>query len=258
MARCGVCGSDVSALMAKKTADSLLCTSCADKVPLVMQKNISMYGAKSVASIAEYETEMRGKEFISTSSFGKLHLDEMNGLFAICEKSDGNGNLIGTADVFDCVYLENIGLYPIDPRQSKKDVVCDVELNCSYSYPPMRFKAKIKQNVKCEFKQINKTQATWSEPGELSMFRNMLDQTIKTSVKRAMEERDRVVGPYALDIMKARAALHVYEGCGRKLLDRQFQAMMNMYQNCGLPSAEIKGYTGLIKRYYEMLSLLEE
>lgn len=258
MARCGVCGSDVSALTAKKAADSLLCAKCADKIPQVMQKNISDYTARSLASIAEYETEMRKKEFASTSAIGKLHLDEMNGLFAICDKSDGNGNLVGSADVFDCVYLENIGLYPIDPRQSKKDIVCDVELSCSYSYPPMRFKVKVKQNVKCDFKQISKGQATWSEPGELSMFRNMLDQTIKTSVQRAMEERDRVIGPYALDIMRARAALHVYEGCGRKLLNRQFQAMMDMYQNSGLPSAEIEGYKGTIKKYYEMLMLLEE
>ena len=253
MPQCIICHSDTSLLSQKKSLDGYLCGSCVNKVPRVFHSALSLYNTQDIQLIMDYEEQMKKKGFSATSSYGKLHLDEMNGLIAICDKIDSDGKPIGNADIFNCVYLDNIGLYPVNPRQSKKDVVCDVEFQCVYNYPKMKFKLNVRQNVKCDFKQINKTQATWSEPGELSMFRNMLDQTIKTSVKKAMEERERGMTPYDFDMMKARASLHVYEGCSKELVHRQYENLKRLYETGGYSKEDSEMYISALTYYYNML-----
>lgn len=258
MPQCVICGGDVSMLSQKRAMDGLVCNKCMGRIPHVVHSGLSLYSAKELQAIMDYEDEMRQIEFDVTSSYGKLHLDEMNGRFAICDKTDSNGKLIGEADIFDCVYLESIGLYAIDPRQSKRDIVCDVEFNCVFKYPRMKFKLKVRQGVKCEFKQVTKTQATWSEPGELSMFRNMLDQTIKTSVKKALAQREQIYSPYDIDLLKARACLHVYEGCQRDLIDQQFENMKKMYENGDYSESNRQSYMKVLRHYYRILISEEE
>ena len=259
MPNCVICGGDVSMLSQKRSLDGLVCNKCLNRIPHVVHATLSLYTARDLKNIMNYEDVMRSIEFDVTSSYGKLHLDELNGRFAICDKTDTNGKLIGDADVFDCVYLESIGLYPINPRQSKKDIVCDVELNCVYRYPKMKFKLKVKQGVKCDFKQVSKTQATWSEPGELSMFRNMLNQTIKANVKKAMEEREQVLRPYDLDLLKARACLHVYEGCSIDLIKKQYNNMKKMYEKAYEYSEEDReSQLNILEHYYNLLISEEE
>ena len=254
MSQCILCNSETSFLSQKKTSDGMLCGACASRVPHVLRGALSSYNKQDILLLIDYEEQMKKKNFSATSSYGKLHIDEMNGLFAICDRVNDHGKPIGNADIFDCVYLEGIGLYPIDPRQVKNDIVCDVELNCVYKYPAMKFKVKVKQGAKCNYKQIDKTHATWSEPGDLSMFRNMLDQTIKTSVKKAMEERNPTLTPYDLDLMKARSSLHVYEGCPKELIEKQFENLKKMYQS-GLYSREdAEMYISTLTKYYNMLT----
>ncbi len=253
MAQCILCGADASILTQKKVPDGVICAACAKKIPRVLHETLSLYSHRDIIAIIDYEEKMRKKGFAATASYGKLHIDEMNGLFAICDKVDSNGTPVGTADIFDCIYLESVGLYPIDPRQLKKDIVCDVEFNCVIRYPAMKFKVKIKAGDKCEYKQISKTKASWSEPGVLSMFRNMLDQTIKTGVKKAMEERDRAVTPYEVDMLKARACLHVYEGCPIELVESQYESLKAMYENGNYKREDAQGYIDAITRYYKML-----
>lgn len=252
MPQCVTCGGSASSFSQKRCMDGPVCQSCLGRMPHVLHGSIALFSADMVQAIMEYEDQMKQKGFEATASYGKLYLDELNGMFAIAEKSGQKGTLT-EADYFDCAYLENIGIYPVDPRQSRKDIVCDVEFSASFRYPQMRFRLKVRSGVKCDFKQITKTQAEWSEPGELSMFRNMLDQTIRTSVKKALEEREQVITPYDLDLLKARACLHVYEGCPANLLLRQYTNLMQMYRDGGYTQEEKDACTGALERYYRLL-----
>lgn len=243
----------MSALSQKRSFDGLVCQRCMDHLPHVIQGSLSAYQSDILREIIEYEDDMRAGNFEATASYGRLYLDELNGLFAIGEKAGLKGVKQDGLDIFDCSMLENIGLYPVEARQSKKDVVCDVEFSCIFRYPQMRFKLKIRNGVKCDYKQISKTQATWSEPGELSMFRNMLNQTIKTSVNKAMEKRERILSPYDIDLMKARACLHVYEGCTNEVIEKQYNLMRKMYEQSSYSKEEIDGYLKSLGYYRKLL-----
>lgn len=253
MPKCVVCGGDVSILSQKRCMDGQVCQACIEKIPHVLQGTLTMHTAEELTEIINYETEMRAAGFEVTASCGKLYLDEMNGLFAIGEKSGQTGKLGEGFDIFDGAYLENIGLYPVEPRQSRKDVVCDVEFSCVFKYPKIKFKLKILSGVRCEFHQITKTKATWNEPGYLTMFRNMLDQTIKTSVKKAMEKREQIFSPYDLDLLKARAALHVYEGCSDDLIRSQWRNLKRMYETGDYNEEERNGYLKSLEYYRNIL-----
>lgn len=253
MPKCVACGGDVSLLSQKRCIDGQVCQTCIEKIPRVLYISLSMYTADELTQIINYENDLRAAGFEVTASYGKLYLDEMNGLFAIGEKSGQTGKLGEGFDIFDGAYLDNIGLYPIDPRQSRKDVVCDVEFSCVYKYPRMKFKLKVLSGVKCEFHQITKTKATWNEPGDLTMFRNMLDQTIKTSVKIAMEKREQILSPYDLDLLKARAALHVYEGCSDNLINTQYHNLKRMYETGDYAKEERSSYIRSLEHYRNLL-----
>lgn len=253
MPNCVICGGDVSMLSQKRSMDGMICSKCMNKIPYVLHGTVSLYDSDELRRIIEYEDEMKRQEFNITSSYGKLYLDEFNGLFAICDKSDIKGALPNDADIFNCAFLNNIGIYPIDPRQSRRDIVCDVEFSCVFNYPRQKFKLKVKSGVKCDFKQVDKTHATWNEPGDLSMFRNMLDQTIKTAVKREMQKREKVLTPYEFDLFKARACLHVYEGCSIELIQKQYKNMLHMYETGSYTEEDKKSYIESLNYYYKLL-----
>lgn len=253
MPKCVVCGGEVSLLSQKRCIDGQVCQTCIKKIPRVLYGSLPMYTADELTQIIDYENDMKAAGFEVTASCGKLYLDEMNGLFAIGEKSGQMGKMGEIFDIFDGAYLDNIGLYPIEPRQSRKDVVCDVEFSCVFNYPRIKFKQKVLSGVRCEFHQITKTKATWNEPGDLTMFRNMLDQTIKTSVKKAMEKREQILSPYDLDLIKARAALHVYEGCTDDLIDTQYQNLKRMYETGDYVKEERSGYIRSLEHYRNLL-----
>lgn len=253
MTKCVICGGNASALSQKRCMDGLVCQNCMDRIPKVLHGMLFSYGADELSTIAVEEDRLRGNAYQPTASYGKIYLDELNGVFAVGEKSGMSGPFDSRFDVFEGAFLESIGLYPIDPRQARKDVICEVEFACVFRYPRMKFKVKVKSGVKCDFKQVAKTKAEWMEPGDLSMFRNMLDQTVKTSVKKAMEQRERVLTPYDLDLFKARACLHVYEGCANEMIENQYANMVRMYRNGNYSKEEADAFIQSLDHYRRLL-----
>lgn len=249
---CDLCGAKLPLLSKRKAKDGVICGACASKIPRILYKTLPEYKIKALKEIAAYETRMRGSAFVSTAHCGKLHLDEIHGLIAICDKSDSDGKLIGTADVFECIYLDSIGLYAIEPRQIKQDIVCDIEFACAIKYPELNFRTSVKREVKCDFKRENKTQVIWSEPGTISVFRNMLNQTIQTAVDRAIKARTPTVRPYDLDMMVARAVFHVGEGYSKEQIERQYQNMVKMYRSA-YSDEEANQAIPMLTKYYQLL-----
>lgn len=253
MAKCVICGGNASALSQKRCMDGIVCQHCMDRIPRVLHGTLFSYGSDDLNAIAGDENRLRTNAYEPTASYGRLYLDELNGVFAIGEKTGMSGTFDSRFDVFEGTFLESIGLYPIDPRQAKKDIICEVEFACVFRYPRMKFKVKVKSGVKCDFKQVTKTQAEWREPGDLAMFRNMLDQTVKTSVKKAMEQREQVLTPYDLDLFKARACLHVYEGCSNELIEKQYSNMIQMYRNGDYTKEEAEDSIQSLDHYRRLL-----
>lgn len=253
MSQCILCQEKLSLLTQKKTMEGYICGKCAGRIPHVIHGDLFKMNLERIRETIAYEKNTKGKEFIVTASLGKLRLDEMHGRFAITDSIKSDGTLSESADIFDLLYLESIGIYPVNPRQNGKDIVCDVEFNCSFKYPAIKFKVTVCRNSKCDYKRINSSQVSWSEPGMLSMFRNMFDQAINTAIKKYLHDKEHILKPYDIDIMKARAALHVSHGYPYELIERQYQNLIKMYQEGPYTEEEKEGYITALNKYHDML-----
>ncbi|MCI5509302.1 MAG: hypothetical protein MR436_02435 [Eubacterium sp.] len=174
----------------EKTMEGYICGKCAGRIPHVIHGDLPKTNLERIREVIAYEKNTKEKEFTVIASLGKLRLDEMHGRFAITDSIKSDGTLPDSADIFDLLYLESIGIYPINPRQKGKDIICDMEFNCSFKYPTIKFKVTVCRNSKCDYKRINSSQVSWSEPGVLSMFRNMFEQSIDTAIKNTSMTRN--------------------------------------------------------------------
>ena len=253
MNQCILCQEKLSLLTQKKTMEGYICGKCAGRIPHVIHGDLPKMNLERIKEIIEYERIIKEKELAVTASLGKLRLDEMHGRFAITDSIKSDGTLSESADIFDLLYLESIGIYPINPRQKGKDIICDVEFNCSFKYPAIKFKVILCRNSKCDYKRINSSQVSWSEPGVLSMFRNMFEQAIDTAIKKYLHDKEHILEPYDIEIMKARAALHVSHGCSHELIERHYQNLIKMYQDGPHSEEDKKGYITVLNQYHDML-----
>ncbi len=253
MGTCIFCNTETNFLTQHKIKDGVVCQSCCKKIPRVLWNALSTYDVESVRSIMNYEAEMRAKDFAITASYGKLHLDEMRGRIAIASKKGSSMKLPEDADVFDLLYLKEIGLYPKNIRQVKSSVRCDVELYCDFQQPEMTFTVIVAQNIKCESHPINKNQISWSEPGELSMIRSMLQQAIRTAGNRARQKPNDAITPYEFALAKARACFHISEDYSQERLDSQYEAMTQMYRHGTYDAEDALAQIAELKRNYDLL-----
>lgn len=170
--KCDLCGSPVSFMSQKRIKNGALCKECTKKIPKLLK--VIEYDAESLKQILQYKECL--SSFSETASYGKLRLDEMHGLLAISDKVTEDGSLIDSNDVFRCIDLEEFSLYCTDPHAQGNTVYCDIELSILMQNPYMKGKIKIKTNVKCSSRVKDSSRLEWSEPAELSMFRNMVNQ----------------------------------------------------------------------------------
>lgn len=250
MAQCSMCGGQASVLSGHKIIDGSICGACSEKLPKAIQSSLRGYSLRDLKQIADYMDRMRCKKGIQpTASYGKLHIDEMDGYLILCDKTDKEGNLIGLPDIFDCSDIKQIGLYPIKPRAERQDIVCDVELNLVFEYPNLAFKTTVKSSVKCAYKRISDSRVEWYEPGDLSMFRNMMNQMLKAASDRAIRERVPSLSKRDLDIFRAESALYLSPGYTSEDLEKQKEILVRAF--IGNPHAD--DYTKWIEHFYALL-----
>jgi hypothetical protein len=186
MSNCILCHAPVSVLTQRKIENGVICKDCAAKVPSVIRGKLSNYydlELKTIIDKMQFVKE-RNDKFIATASYGKLHIDEVHGLFAVSDKVNADGVLSDTSSIFYCLALTEVGLYCTDPTAQKGKVTCNVEFSCSMSQVNIAFKTRIKTGANCDFKKEAGNQLSWSEPGDLSLFRSMFNQMIATEAEK--------------------------------------------------------------------------
>lgn len=250
MAQCALCGNSVSMISGHKIDGGSICGNCTLKFPKAIQTMLRGYTVGELNSIISYMEKLRANKKIQpTASYGKLHIDEMDGYLILCDRLDKEGNLVGIPDIFDCTDIKQVGLYPIKPRAEKQDVVCDVELNLVFEYPHMEFKTTIKSSVRCAYKRISDSRVEWYEPGDLSMFRSMMNQMLKAASERAMRERVPSLSKRDLDIFRAESALYLSPGYTETDIAEQKERLSRAFQS----SKYASDYMRWIEQYAALL-----
>ena len=233
MALCALCERQLSSLSQKRISDGFICKDCFELLPKSMRNNIIKYNTKNLLTIIDYNKNLDISSFSPTASFGKLHIDEIHGMFAISEKLDNDGMPIDTTDIFYCLNLREVGLTPTNPTVDKTGkVFCDVELHCWFNKPDLSFVVPIKKKVNCPSKRVDKTHLEWNYPGDLIMFMKMFDQMLKNAEdKYDKHYAELFPNARAVEIYKAQSLFMLADGYDINILNSQRDRLMRAFHD---------------------------
>ena len=224
---CLLCGKEISTFSSHKTPDGRICKDCYKTIPSLLWKG-SSYPSETTLRVAQKMALDNYENFFATSSYGDLHLDEMNSLFAIAKKLDKRGKPIDSFNIFSIYDLDDIGISCDKLSASDHNLYTSVEMTFEILKPHMRVKTQIKKRAKCKYKQVDSSHIEWTEPKELTFFRSILYQMLSGSF-------DRLKGLLAgktlhdWDVEKARTVFMLDDDYSEQDLKKARRMLMKVY-----------------------------
>lgn len=230
--------------------DGYICSNCYKKIPYVLHNNIAGYSDITLSYVIDYCKKLYD-QFEETAHYGDLLIDEFHGLLAFKKKEN--------IAVFDVLDIEDIGLYCTNACANQYNkVTCDVEVNCILSHPSIKIKHIIKKKISCKSKKISENKIEWEEPGDLSMFRSMIEQMYITKIKKHSSNYKEYLKTYnSIELLKAKALFMIDEESTydadylkrqRNILIKNFHPDESHFSN-----EESTRYTQIINNAYHLL-----
>jgi hypothetical protein len=223
---CIICG-EKAGFGSAKLQNGKICKCCAKKLPSLMIKGAPYLQEYTLKHAMEYEEE-KLNIFNATASYGKLHLDEMHGLFCIANSLDKNGKPKDGNNIFAICDLTEVGLYCKSPRADRNNVLVDIEFRCTIESPRLSFSTIIKKGTRCHTKRVDSQHVEWEEPKDMSMFRTLFNQTLSSTADKI---NHMLFGKtvYEFEIEKARAIFMLPTGFTANDLKKARRLMMKVY-----------------------------
>lgn len=228
---CNICDKELTAFNKRKIYDGFICKDCCGKLPKVTLNQISNLRHFEIMDLIENTEREKLKKFEATASYGKLHIDEFNGLFAISDKLDKDGKPMNSRDIFKCTDLMEAGVYCVKPTVTKNNkVICNIEFKFRLIRPVIDVKLTLKVGTACFSKRTDSNHLEWDEPGDLSMFRNMFNQMLRTeNEKYANPLRDYFLNPENVELFKAKTLFMVDDEYTEEEIRSQRKRLMKVY-----------------------------
>ena len=169
---CVICEGPLPKLGATNTQSGKICKHCASKIPPVLSGLLDNFADYTLQSIIEYEDKVYD-QFSATASYGSLHIDSVNGLFAISNKLNGDKPV--ERNVFSAYDLSEVALYCKSPKVDHNQVYVDVEFSAYIEHLRIPIKVIVKKKAHCQTKRTDSTHLSWEEPGDMKMFITMFN-----------------------------------------------------------------------------------
>ena len=169
---CLVCGEPLSPLSSIKLQNGRICKQCESKLPSLMLKGTPYIQEFTLKNAMDCVAKNM-KIFNSTASFGRLHIDEMHGLFAISKDLGVNGKPKNGNNVFSVYALTDVGIFCKSPRVEHNKVFVDIEFRFVLEEPHFSQSVLIKKNICCKSNRVDNKHLEWEEPADLSMFKTL-------------------------------------------------------------------------------------
>lgn len=256
MKTCVICGNKTG-VFAFKCADGSVCSDCESHIPISARKYLKQAPAYIVERTIENDrktTAFCRKNFVETASYGCLRLDECHGLFAICdEKMEENGRLKAQChDVFSALYVKDFALSIQNMEASPNSVKVSVVFTAEMDKPIIRLKRTLK-TATCYVKRLDETHITYTEPSDLTLFRNIMNQMVRDAWERFdYKNRQDLITPRALELFKARALFMLGEGYTENELKKQRNRLIKAFHP-DEGEEEMTKYATIVNESYKIL-----
>lgn len=286
MRTCSVCDKNLSMFDGKKIfGQGLICKECMGKVPkmsLNALQHLTDYDIKELISYASETAPKLRNAFLETASYGTLHIDEINGLFAVCDKKmvDKTGKLSNLVkDVYSAIRLTDISLTVVPDKEQKNPnkVKGTVKFVAVLSDPQIHISTTVREHVYCNCYPVDDTHIGFDEPNELVFFKNMFNQMLSKTYdryKKAYEEQEaaeeerrqweermkeeqkekETIAKERMDMeyIKAKAAFMLEDGYTEKELKMQRNRLLKTFHP-DEGQTDVSSYTQNINKYYQIL-----
>lgn len=182
-----------------------ICKTCYRMLPLAFQKyryldyDFFLQGYQYAQTVLE----RAAPQFLVTSQYGRMALDEKHGLVYFGDATDftRDGHLKKrTVNIYHCMALSNVEIQvePGEVHAEAKTVECRVTFSASFQGSEVRILETLKRHAKGRlFINPGERSVSCAEPSDLVAFRNVYNQMVKRTatgieeVERALEKKRR-------------------------------------------------------------------
>lgn len=280
---CAICGKKLSVFDGKKiSGKELICKECIGRLPSLAVSLVSHLTSYDLQGLIRYADEivpgLRGV-FTETSSYGSLHIDEYNNLFAVCGKKhvDKAGKPDESVkDIYRAASLRGISfsIVPDKEQKNRNKVTGSVKLTVFLNEPQMDASTVIREHISCACHRVDDLHVAFDEPNDLVFFRGTFNRMLariygeytrseeenkeeewerdngrnRQEYGRQTWEREEPDSEYA----KAKAAFMLEDGYTEKELKAQRNRLLKAFH----PDEGDAGttlYAQNVNRYYEIL-----
>lgn len=256
---CDICGNKAGLLTRKELKDGkVVCFDCVHdmNLPDYVRENLSeYYDLEKLYQLKEYMTyskEVLEPKFKETVSYGKLHLDETNGLFYIDE------GLLSMPMYTELKKLTSFEMI-FNPEELKEGVFHDkvsgsVAAVLSVEWPLYIYAKTVADKVKAEAKKATfSSKVTYAEPVELELFKTRF----LMAASKVMEENEAQPEQVSSEISELEKAKALFMLDGRddftiEEVKKQRNRLIRMYHP-DVGSEEDTKYAQKINNAYDVI-----
>lgn len=195
-AACAVCGGDAGLALRKLPDGSRICRACLASIPapFLEERYAAAEDARNGAEHGKASIQTLSPMFAATAQYGRMFLDERNGLFTVCDatsvRKDGTlkAPLCG---IYPCLAVTEASFSISPVSVSQRAAVCRVTFSGYLGRYNIHIRETLKKSVSCLLVPDGDGMAAWQEPDDLSAFRGCYRQAAETAWRRmrAAEER---------------------------------------------------------------------
>lgn len=170
-----------------------LCKECANTMPspFLREKYTSTEDYLNGAELSKWMRETAFPMFRATSQYGRMFLDETNGLLAICDATNvgRDGKLKKHIyEIYHCLQITEVR-FSIQPvSNTTNHVACRVYFEGYLEKYNVRIKSQIRKNAVSALIPDGEGNASFLEPADVTTFRNIYCQMVDVQIKRLKEE----------------------------------------------------------------------
>lgn len=187
---CAVCNGEAGLIGIRRLPDgSRVCRSCQTAIPasFLEERYVTAEDARNGAAYGKEAMEILSPAFTATSQYGRMFLDERNGLFTVCDATSigKDGKLKNPLPgIYPCIAVTEASFSVSPVSTNQRSTVCHVRFTGYMGRYNIHIRETLKKHVSCILIPDGDGGAAWQEPDDLSAFRSCYRQALETSWRR--------------------------------------------------------------------------
>ncbi|MBO4847065.1 MAG: J domain-containing protein [Lachnospiraceae bacterium] len=241
-----------------RCSDGVICKDCSQLMPSSTLRSLKMEPASTVKrliDITRSNIPRYRKIFDETSHFGNIHIDERNGLIALCSNREiKDGKLKSSCkNIFSVLNVQDCNFNIKTESSSENAVKVSIHFILVLAEPNITIKEQI-GHATCNAHRVDYEHISYSEPSALTLFRSIFVGMLRqTWEKYDYMQSHNFISPQAVELTLSRALFMVDEQYTLNEIKRQRNRLIKAFHPDSNKDIDATKYTEKINNAYKIL-----